>query len=65
MRAIARTAGVVLLAAVATAQANIGPLVGAVPPELDADRWYNVDGEDPTLAALRGRAVLIEFWATW
>lgn len=35
-------------------------------PEIEADRWYNLDGEDaPTLEALRGRAVLIEFWATW
>jgi len=34
-------------------------------PELQADRWYNVSGDAPTLASLRGRAVLIEFWATW
>jgi thiol-disulfide isomerase/thioredoxin len=39
--------------------------VGALAPEIDAARWYNVDGDAPSLASLRGRAVLIEFWAPW
>lgn len=34
-------------------------------PELEADTWFNVQGDVPTLEGLRGRAVLIEFWATW
>jgi hypothetical protein len=34
-------------------------------PEIDAGHWYNVQGEAPTLAHLRGKAVLLEFWATW
>ena len=27
--------------------------------------WFNHLGQSPDLASLRGRAVLIEFWATW
>ena len=66
MKALARTAAlVVLLAGAAGAQTNTRTAIGALPPEIDADRWYNLDGEAPTLASLRGRAVLIEFWATW
>lgn len=41
------------------------PLVGAVPPEIDAEGWFNHAGPAPTLANLKGQTVLIEFWATW
>ncbi|MBL8800730.1 MAG: TlpA family protein disulfide reductase [Planctomycetes bacterium] len=41
------------------------PLVGAVPPEIDAAGWINHVGPAPTLASLKGQTVLIEFWATW
>ncbi len=37
-------------------------LVGSAPPEIVAD-W--VQGAPATLAGLRGRVVLIEFWARW
>ena len=39
-------------------------LLGDVAPELAAiDRW--LPGEPQTLASLRGRVVLLDFWATW
>jgi thiol-disulfide isomerase/thioredoxin len=39
-------------------------LLGDVAPELAAiDRWF--PGEPQTLASLRGRVVLLDFWATW
>ncbi len=41
------------------------PSLGAPPPEIDAEGWFNHIGAAPTLANLRGQTVLIEFWATW
>ena len=38
-------------------------LINAEAPEIAVNEWLN--GEPTTLAALRGRVVLLEFWATW
>lgn len=38
-------------------------VVGSTPPELDTRRVAGTD--DVTLAALRGRVVVLDFWATW
>lgn len=39
-------------------------LLGDIAPELAAiDRWF--PGEPQTLTSLRGRVVLLDFWATW
>jgi thiol-disulfide isomerase/thioredoxin len=40
------------------------PKVGAVPPEVSAKDWLNAD-KPPTLAGLKGKVVVVEFWATW
>lgn len=40
------------------------PKVGTVAPEIAAKDWLNQESA-PTLAALRGKVVLVEFWATW
>ena len=40
------------------------PEVGSQPPELVAASWINAD-TPPTLAALKGRVVMLDFWATW
>lgn len=37
--------------------------VGQSAPEIQAGSWLN--GGPQTLAALRGKVVLVEFWATW
>lgn len=42
---------------------KVGP--GQEAPEIDGQAWFNHIGRAPTLASLRGHAVLIEFWATW
>jgi thiol-disulfide isomerase/thioredoxin len=39
------------------------PRLGAAPPELFATEWINTDTA-PTLAALRGQVVLIDFWTS-
>jgi len=41
------------------------PELGKPAPEINAKSWVNNLGADPSLASLRGQAVLIEFWATW
>jgi thiol-disulfide isomerase/thioredoxin len=52
------------LAALAVAQAaeNVSHL-GKTPPEIQAAYWMN--GSEQTLAALKGKVVIVEFWATW
>lgn len=40
------------------------PKVGTVPPEVFATDWLNSQGV-PSLKALQGKVVLIDFWATW
>jgi thiol-disulfide isomerase/thioredoxin len=40
------------------------PKVGTAPPEVVADDWLNTD-KTPTLAGLKGKVVVVEFWATW
>lgn len=34
-------------------------------PEINAARWLNTDVNPVTLANLRGKVVVLEFWATW
>jgi thiol-disulfide isomerase/thioredoxin len=38
-------------------------ILGAVAPDISVKTWIN--GEATTLESLRGRVVLLEFWATW
>jgi len=60
-----RTSSLVLLACLV-------PLVSACrgrpsggASNLSINEWINVEGPSPTLENLRGKPVVIEFWATW
>lgn len=46
-----------------SAQAGGKPEVGSAPPEVKAEGWIN--GEGTTLANLKGKVAVVEFWATW
>jgi hypothetical protein len=59
---LALSLGVALPAA--TAQSGWKSLIGEPVPALTADSWLNVDGEAPSLAALKGKVWLLEFFAT-
>jgi thiol-disulfide isomerase/thioredoxin len=34
-------------------------------PKLDVTDWVNIDGQAPMLTDLKGKPVVLEFWATW
>ena len=39
--------------------------VGKTAPEINAGSWYNADGKKVSLADLKGKVTVVEFWATW
>ena len=41
------------------------PKVGDPAPAIVANDWLNWEGDAPSLSALQGRVVMIEFWGTW
>ena len=43
----------------------LAPAEDPMAPEIDAEGWSRHLGQTPSLQSLRGRAVLIEAWATW
>jgi len=72
IRTLAIALGLTLLAAAPAASAtvdelagalNLVPLHGATPPSFALERL--ADGKTISLSSLRGRPVLIYFWATW
>ena len=62
LRSLALVAAPVVIGAPALVE-KVGP--GAQAPAFEGKTWFNQIGRTPTLESLRGRAILIEFWATW
>ncbi len=54
--------GLAFIASEFQSQPNIGTSLGNVAPELD---FPNPQGKNIKLSSLRGKIVLIEFWASW
>lgn len=57
--------GLALALAFPALRAPQSPAAGEPAAELEVGDWLNHMGAAPTLSELRGKAVLIEFWATW
>jgi hypothetical protein len=41
------------------------PLEGRTPPALQVTDWMNTGGKQISLASLRGKVVVLDFWGTW
>lgn len=54
----------VLLAAAQAARADWAQLLGSKAPDFQVKEWFN-KAEGKSLSDFRGKAVLLEFWATW
>lgn len=57
--------GLTLTLAFPVLRAPQSPAAGEPAVEIEVGGWLNHLGAAPTLSELRGKAVLIEFWATW
>lgn len=63
-RAVLMLGASTVLAAGACARPDL-PDVGSDAPTIVSSDWYNHIGTNPTIASMRGKAILLEFWATW
>jgi hypothetical protein len=55
---------IILLAAAQVAQADWANLTGQKAPDFEVKEWFN-KASGKSLADFRGKAILLEFWATW
>lgn len=61
-------AGLVLGSGKCESSGNTAPVKGtqaASLPKLAVTDWVNVEGQAPALTDLKGKPIVIEFWATW
>jgi len=61
-------AGLVLGSGKCESSGNTTPVKGAQAaslPKLAVTDWVNVEGQAPLLTDLKGKPIVIEFWATW
>jgi hypothetical protein len=64
-RLLFAAAPVLALVAAASSALPEGPAIGDDAPEFSSGKWFNNIGSNPSIASLKGKAILIEFWATW
>jgi len=53
-----------LLLAAGAARAEWEDLVGKEAPSFEVKQWFN-KAEGSAISDFRGKAILVEFWATW
>ncbi len=56
--------GTAMLLVAAAAGADWKSLTGEEAPNVEVTQWFN-QAEGSSLADFRGKAVLLEYWATW
>ena len=54
-----------VLAVATFASASSPQEPGSPAPEFTSGTWFNHIGQSPSIASLKGKAILLEFWATW
>jgi len=65
MKRIGTAATVAALLSLGSAgRAEWKSLVGQKAPDIKISKWFN-PAEGSTISDLRGKAILLEFWATW
>ena len=65
MRSLGLVGAAALLSSALVARAGDAPKTGAAPPEIKAEGFLNAEKGAVTLADLKGKVVVVEFWATW
>lgn len=65
LKSFLMSGGLALAMAIPALRAPQSPGPGEPAIELEVGGWLNHMGAAPSLSELRGKAVLIEFWATW
>lgn len=40
-------------------------LEGKTPPKLDMEKWMNVGDKPPTWKSMKGKVIILDFWAYW
>jgi hypothetical protein len=63
MRRFLPFAGALLAATTLVGMSAAGVSVGDKAPEIKPSKWFN--GKETSLAKLKGKVVLLEFWASW
>lgn len=64
-RAVAVVALAAILVLASGTRAAPAEDVGASAPAVEAEDWINFPGAAPSWASLKGRAILVDRWATW
>lgn len=63
--ALACAVALALVAGSGTARQGSENLVGKPAPTLKVSKWINTNGKTLSLSGLRGKVVVLDFWAFW
>lgn len=60
-----RLISTLILASALAPAASAQVWVGGPAPDIEVDTWFNGFDEAETISELRGKVIMLEFWATW